>query len=261
MPGRARTTPRLRDRRPRSPPSQASVMAQKRSPRPSSAENEASPAGVNCGRRLVKKTAIFGLPRLLRTPCRNAAPGAKSMAGRRRRPRAPPSRRPRSAVHDRLDAEPHEIRGPREPERREGRARTPGGARRPPRWRPRVQMACPRRDAERRAEAALAARRRACSGPSGRVSGPGVTITSAAIPRKATRRGSTTRSVGEAAPRVNGHRRLAGRRQSPAAPDGPVGPLPRAGQERLNVRRRPCESPRAPNRPPEPPARRERVTP
>jgi hypothetical protein len=32
------------------------------------AKDEVCPSGVNCGRRLVKKTAIFGLPRSLMMP-------------------------------------------------------------------------------------------------------------------------------------------------------------------------------------------------
>jgi len=56
--------------------SQASVSEQKRKPSARRATNDALPAGTNCGRRLAKKTAIFGLPRLLRSPWRSAREGA-----------------------------------------------------------------------------------------------------------------------------------------------------------------------------------------
>ncbi len=41
------------------------------SPSVTSAANGGCWAGTNCGRKLVKKTAIFGLPRLLMSPCRS----------------------------------------------------------------------------------------------------------------------------------------------------------------------------------------------
>jgi hypothetical protein len=52
-------------------------MEQNVSPRRMSGTNEASPAGTNCGRRLVKNAAIFGFPRLLTSPCRAATGGAR----------------------------------------------------------------------------------------------------------------------------------------------------------------------------------------
>src|SRR6266545_2822995 len=55
--------------------SHASVMEQNTRPRPSIPTKAAGPAGANCGSRLVKNTPIFGLPRLLRRPCRSAAAG------------------------------------------------------------------------------------------------------------------------------------------------------------------------------------------
>src|SRR5918996_1006667 len=61
--------------------SQTSVIVQKSSPSASMAANEAPPSGANCGRRLVKKTAIFGFPRLLSTPWRNAVAGARVRRG------------------------------------------------------------------------------------------------------------------------------------------------------------------------------------
>jgi WD40-like Beta Propeller Repeat len=72
---------------------------------------------VNCGRRLAKKTAIFGFPRLLTTPWRRARAGAtladaRNLTGRVRRP--PPEGR----VHG-LSAEVDEIRGAGELQRAE----------------------------------------------------------------------------------------------------------------------------------------------
>ena len=58
-----------------------SVSAQKTAPSANSATNE--PCGANCGSRLVKKTAIFGLPRLLSSPCTSG--GVRSARLRRRR--------------------------------------------------------------------------------------------------------------------------------------------------------------------------------
>src|SRR5438045_290353 len=52
--------------------SHASVIEQKRIPSAKSARNGGASAATNWGSRLGKKTAIFGLVRLLSTPCRSA---------------------------------------------------------------------------------------------------------------------------------------------------------------------------------------------
>ena len=71
------------------------VSREKTSPSASSVAN----AEPNCGSRLVKKTTIFGLARLLTSPCRSEPPGVEAAAatgaGRRRRAAASSDCRPR----------------------------------------------------------------------------------------------------------------------------------------------------------------------
>ena len=66
----------------------------------------------------MKKTAIFGLARLLRRPWRSATTGGTGCRQARRRPR-----RLRERVPQRADPEPDEVRGADELERGEGRLR------------------------------------------------------------------------------------------------------------------------------------------
>src|SRR5439155_453298 len=54
------------------PVSQVKVMRQKTIPSPNSGRNAGASAATNWGSRLGKNTAIFGLVRLLRIPCRRA---------------------------------------------------------------------------------------------------------------------------------------------------------------------------------------------
>ena len=83
-----------------------SVSRQKSSPSASGVRKVAS-VGVNCGRRLVKNTAIFALPRFETIPWRNAARGAQARGCcRDRRRRFPPDRAPQAA-----GAEPEEVGG------------------------------------------------------------------------------------------------------------------------------------------------------
>ena len=154
------------------------------------AANERRTVGANCGSRLAKKTAIFGFPRLLSTPCRNARHGrigappnaAACSCGRRRS-------RPQ-----RLGTEVDEVRGARElqrPEGRLGRAQEAHDARargdRPDRLPERRRP--PSRSAARPPASVL----RIVSA----VSGPGVQMTTADTAR--TRRGS--RASPEVSPR------------------------------------------------------------
>ena len=86
----------------------------------SSGTNAGSPAGTNCGRRLGKKAAIFGFPRLLTRPWRTGGP---------RREAGGAGRLERSTSHEpaapgrqkRLDAQEDEVGGAGQPHRGEGR--------------------------------------------------------------------------------------------------------------------------------------------
>ena len=104
-------------------------------------------AGANCGRKLVKKTAIFGFERLLSKPWRTPAAASAGRPG----PVQARAARPDHASRSAWNAEPGQVERPHELQRGERRLRPAEDGRDPDRGRERPGREA-EADAERRRE-------------------------------------------------------------------------------------------------------------